>query len=140
MRLKEWFSWHFPELAKIVTDNNLYVRVVNMIEIRENVTDEIKDKLIEIIHDDDKAQQIIDAAKISMGQDMSEADVLQVKTFGERVVELLDFRESLSEYLRTRMNAVAPNLTSLIGEIVGSKLISHSGSLISLAKNPASTI
>ena len=38
------------------------------------------------------------------------------------------------------MNAVAPNLTALIGEIVGSKLISHSGSLINLAKYPASTI
>jgi nucleolar protein 56 len=38
------------------------------------------------------------------------------------------------------MNAVAPNLTALIGEMVGSKLISHSGSLISLAKYPASTI
>lgn len=24
MRLKEWYSWHFPELAKIVTDNIAY--------------------------------------------------------------------------------------------------------------------
>ena len=38
------------------------------------------------------------------------------------------------------MSAVAPNLTSLIGEMVGSKLIAHSGSLINLAKYPASTI
>jgi nucleolar protein 56 len=38
------------------------------------------------------------------------------------------------------MNAVAPNLTALIGEMVGSKLISHSGSLTNLAKYPASTI
>jgi nucleolar protein 56 len=38
------------------------------------------------------------------------------------------------------MNAVAPNLTALIGEMVGSKLISHSGSLTNLAKCPASTI
>jgi nucleolar protein 56 len=75
-----------------------------------------------------------------MGQDMSEADVLQVKKFSERVVEQLEFRERLQEYLRQRMNAVAPNLTSLIGEMVGSKLISHSGSLINLAKYPASTI
>ena len=38
------------------------------------------------------------------------------------------------------MDAVAPNLTALIGEMVGSKLISHSGGLINLAKYPASTI
>jgi nucleolar protein 56 len=38
------------------------------------------------------------------------------------------------------MDAVAPNLCSLIGETVGSKLIAHAGSLISLAKYPASTV
>lgn len=24
MRLREWYSWHFPELAKIITDNSTY--------------------------------------------------------------------------------------------------------------------
>ena len=38
------------------------------------------------------------------------------------------------------MNAVAPNLAALIGEIVGSKLISHAGGLTNLSKYPASTI
>ena len=38
------------------------------------------------------------------------------------------------------MSSVAPNLTALIGESVGSKLITHSGSLVNLAKYPASTI
>lgn len=38
------------------------------------------------------------------------------------------------------MNAVAPNLSSLIGDIVGSKLISHAGGLTNLSKYPASTI
>lgn len=38
------------------------------------------------------------------------------------------------------MSAVAPNLTQLVGELVGAKLISHSGSLMNLAKQPASTI
>jgi len=38
------------------------------------------------------------------------------------------------------MNAVAPNLSALIGDIVGSKLISHAGGLTNLAKYPASTI
>lgn len=75
-----------------------------------------------------------------MGQDMSESDVIQVKKFSERVVEQIEFRDKLQEYLKQRMNAVAPNLTALIGEMVGSKLISHSGSLINLAKYPASTI
>ena len=140
MRLKEWFSWHFPELARIISDNTIFAKVVNLIEQRENVNDEMKEKLEEVVLDEEKAQQIIEAAKISMGQEMSEADVMQVKKFSQRVVEQIEFREKLQEYLRQRMNAVAPNLTTLIGEMVGSKLISHSGSLINLAKYPASTI
>ncbi len=36
--------------------------------------------------------------------------------------------------------AVAPNLTILVGELVGARLISHAGSLLNLAKHPSSTI
>jgi len=36
--------------------------------------------------------------------------------------------------------AIAPNLTTLVGELVGARLISHAGSLMNLAKHPASTV
>ena len=71
---------------------------------------------------------------------MSDTDCLQIKRFSERCVDLVNFRESLTEYLKQRMNAVAPNLSALIGDIVGSKLISHAGGLTNLSKYPASTI
>ena len=44
------------------------------------------------------------------------------------------------DYLKNRMTALAPNLTVLLGELVGARLISHAGSLVSLAKAPASTV
>lgn len=140
MRLREWFSWHFPELGRIVTDNHIYTKLVHKIQNRSTITDESKEELEELVHDEEKAQQIIDASKVSMGQELNETDAAQIKAFTERVVELVQFRETLAEYLKNRMNAVCPNLTALIGEMVGSKLIAHSGSLINLAKYPASTI
>lgn len=141
MRLKEWFAWHFPELTKIVNDNHIYARLVNLFQgSRDNVNDEALEDIQAIMMDDDKAQQVIDAAKISMGMDMNETDSQQVLKWAERVTELIAFRESLIEYLKDRMNAVAPNLQSLIGEIVGSKLIAHAGGLTNLSKYPASTI
>ena len=72
MRLREWFSWHFPELSKIVTDNHVYTKCVQLIETRENITDDMKEGLTEILSDEDKAQEILDAAKISMGQEIGE--------------------------------------------------------------------
>ena len=38
------------------------------------------------------------------------------------------------------MQAVAPNLSTLIGDTVGARLIAHAGSLTNLAKYPASTV
>lgn len=38
------------------------------------------------------------------------------------------------------MMAVAPNLTVLVGELVGARLIKHAGTLLNLAKHPASTV
>ena len=39
MRLREWYSWHFPELSKIITDNSTYAKAVILIGMRTNVKD-----------------------------------------------------------------------------------------------------
>lgn len=36
MRVKEWYGWHFPELAKILNDNLAYSRVVLKMGFRSN--------------------------------------------------------------------------------------------------------
>jgi len=38
------------------------------------------------------------------------------------------------------VQAIAPNLTILVGELVGARLIAHAGTLMNLAKAPASTV
>jgi len=141
MRLKEWFAWHFPEMTKIVNDNAIYARLVNLCDARrDNFTEDISEEIAAITLDEEKASQILDAVKISMGMDINDTDALQIKKWAERVVDLISFRETLSQFLKDRMSAVAPNLQALIGEIVGSKLIAHAGGLTNLSKYPASTI
>lgn len=140
MRVKEWFSWHFPELARIVTDNTLYARCVKLIENKRNVNEDLRSQLMEILTSEEVVTDIIEAAKISMGQDMTEMDSVQISLFTDKVISLSEFRSNLSEYLKSRMNSVAPNLSALIGDIVGARLIAQAGSLLSLAKYPASTV
>ena len=140
MRVREWYSWHFPELVKIVPDNYMYSRLLLLIQKRETITDEMKPKIEAIVMDDAKAQAVIDAARHSMGMDIKEVDLQNVHTFAERIIKLAEYRVSLQEYLRSKMELVAPNLQSLIGDQVGARLISHAGSLTSLAKYPASTV
>lgn len=140
MRLREWFSWHFPELGKIITDNTIYCKLVDLIERRERVNDSIREQLVEVSMDESKADEIIEAAQVSMGQDISDDDASQIKMFSTKVVEMINYKASLADYLHNRMIAVAPNLSTLIGDNVAAKLISQAGSLVNLAKYPASTI
>merc|ERR1712241_645957 len=81
-----------------------------------------------------------EAAGISMGTEISEVDLLNIKHLCEQVVEIQEYRDQLYTYLKNRMVAIAPNLTVLVGELVGARLISHAGSLMNLSKHPASTV
>ncbi|KAH7476770.1 snoRNP complex protein nop56 [Phytophthora ramorum] len=140
MRVREWYSWHFPELVKIVNDNYVYARCASFIKNRNTLSEDSLEELSKIVLDEDKAQQILHASRSSMGMDMSEIDMINVDNFTTRLVKLAEYRRQLHEYLVSKMSTVAPNLASLIGESVGARLISHAGSLTNLAKCPASTV
>merc|ERR1719284_723292 len=81
-----------------------------------------------------------EAAEISMGTEIADLDLLNIKHLCEEIVEIQEYREQLWSYLKNRMVAVAPNLTVLVGELVGARLIAHAGTLMNLAKHPASTV
>ncbi|KAL6175020.1 hypothetical protein ACLB2K_051663 [Fragaria x ananassa] len=140
MRVREWYSWHFPELVKIVNDNYLYAKLAKTIRDKSKLCEDQLEELTDIVGDEEKAKEIIEAAKASMGQDLSDVDLLNVQQFAQKVMNLSEYRKKLYDYLVTKMNDIAPNLASLIGEVVGARLISHAGSLTNLAKCPSSTL
>mmetsp|Transcript_17180 Transcript_17180/g.44988 ORF Transcript_17180/g.44988 Transcript_17180/m.44988 type:complete len:485 (+) Transcript_17180:236-1690(+) len=140
MRVREWYSWHFPELVRIVNDNYLYTRAALQIKDKSTLSEEHLPALTEILGDEAKAKEVLDAARASMGQDISPIDLINMSTFASRVIKLAEYRHSLHSYLLEKMHTVAPNLSALIGEVVGARLISHAGSLTNLAKYPASTV
>lgn len=141
MRVREWYGWHFPELVRLVSDNHTYAKLALAIRDKKTLTDASLHDIAAIVNDDaDVAQSIIDAAKVSMGQDISEQDMENVSAFANRVVKLAEYRKSLFQYLVNKMAIVAPNLATLIGEVVAARLISHAGSLTNLSKYPASTV
>eukprot|EP00303_Exanthemachrysis_gayraliae_P005960 CAMPEP_0206013464 /NCGR_PEP_ID=MMETSP1464-20131121/16552_1 /ASSEMBLY_ACC=CAM_ASM_001124 /TAXON_ID=119497 /ORGANISM="Exanthemachrysis gayraliae, Strain RCC1523" /LENGTH=349 /DNA_ID=CAMNT_0053387183 /DNA_START=54 /DNA_END=1100 /DNA_ORIENTATION=- len=140
MRVREWYSYHFPELVKIVNDNYLYALCARFIKRRDSLTPERAAELGELLNNPEQATHVYEAAKMSMGMDISEIDLLNIHTFAERVAKLAEYRKSLAEYLHSKMASVAPNLAALIGDAVGARLISHAGSLTNLSKYPASTV
>jgi nucleolar protein 58 len=136
MRVREWYGWHFPELTKIIADNMQYAKAAKL------MGDRAKAAGIDFsgILDEDVEQEVKDAAIISMGTEISEEDLSNIGQLADQVISLSEYRAQLYDYLKARMNAIAPNLTVLVGELVGARLISHAGSLMNLAKHPASTV
>merc|ERR1712032_449496 len=136
MRCREWYGWHFPELGKIITDNLAFVRTVELMGTRENAKSiDLSDVLPEEVE-----EKVKEAAEISMGTEISGEDIINIKHLCQQVVEIQEYRGQLYEYLKNRMMAIAPNLTVLVGELVGARLIAHAGTLMNLAKHPASTV
>ncbi|KAF8075835.1 hypothetical protein FPV67DRAFT_1469444 [Lyophyllum atratum] len=136
MRVKEWYGWHFPEMAKIISDNVAYAKVIRLMGFRTNAS---STSFAAILPEDLEAV-LKAAAEISMGTEISDSDIAHIHSLCDQVIAITAYRTQLAEYLRNRMNAIAPNLTALVGELVGARLISHAGSLLSLAKHPASTV
>lgn len=136
MRVREWYGWHFPEMGKIVTDNVQYAKCVKLMGMRTNC---VKCDFGSIL-DEETEQEIKEAVQISMGTEIADDDISNIGSLSEQVIALSEYRVQLYEYLQNRMRAIAPNLTTMVGELVGARLIAHAGSLMSLAKHPASTI
>merc|ERR550519_1462196 len=110
MRCREWYGWHFPELGKIITDNLAFVKTVELMGTRDNAkSTDLSDILPE---------EVKEAAEISMGTEISEEDIINIKHLCQQVCEIQEYG----------------------GELVGARLISHAGSLMNLAKHPASTV
>jgi len=137
MRVKEWYGWHFPELQAIAGDNAQYSKLVLKCGLRPNYQPA---DLSDILEDESTEAAVKEAAEISMGTEIAELDIINIQALAEQVLSMTEYRSQLFEYLKNRMNAIAPNLTILVGELVGARLISHAGSLMNLAKQPASTV
>ncbi|KAF7521551.1 hypothetical protein G7054_g12406 [Neopestalotiopsis clavispora] len=136
MRVKEWYGWHFPEMDRIVNDNLAYARIIMAMGTRDNAANT---DLSEILPEDIE-QRLKSGAEVSMGTEIGEFDLENIKLLAEQVISFTEYRQELSQYLTSRMKAIAPNMTELIGELVGARLIAHAGSLMKLAKSPGSTI
>ena len=136
MRVKEWYGWHFPEMGRILNDNLAYARVILSMGMRTSAAEA---DLAEILPEEIEAA-VKAAAEISMGTEITTEDLENIKALAEQVVSFTEYRQQLSGYLSARMAAIAPNLTALVGDLVGARLIAHAGSLMNLAKSPASTI
>jgi nucleolar protein 56 len=136
-RLREWYGLHLPELNRLVEKHETYARLVLSLGERENFTlENLKKEGIPA----KKAEKIAKAALASMGAELSAEDLEKIQTVCKTILELYSLRRILESYVDATMEEVAPNIKSIVGSLLGARLIAIAGGLENLAKMPASTI
>ncbi len=112
-RLREWYSWYFPELSEEVSNHEFFVR------------------------------QIISGVKKSpesMGAELQKEDLEEIQSLARLTESSFNLRETHQDYLKKLMSQYCPNLLELAGVTIAAHLIALAKSLKHLALLPASTI
>ncbi|KAI5190594.1 nucleolar protein 56 [Nematocida sp. AWRm77] len=133
MRIREMYAWHFPELAEICTEQSEYLEALEVVGSRSTAS---KEDVAKLPHGED----ILSAMGTSIGGELLEEDIENIKELSDVVMEKLMIKDKAMEHLEHRMQTVAPNLSALVGSVVGARLILKAGGLSKLAMCPSSTI
>jgi nucleolar protein 56 len=135
-RLREWYGLHFPELTdKLIDDNLIITKIVSILGNRDNFTYENIQQNFNF--KEARNDAIVNLASHSMG---AKINLTVLKTYANEIISLDNFRQELEKHLDFLMEQIAPNLFTLVGGLVGAKLIAKAGSLKKLAFMPASRV
>ena len=134
--LREWYGLHFPELTdKIIEDNIIIAKLISNLGARENFTLENLQTKFDI--HESKIKILEQYALESMGANF---DLSIIQNYAKQIISLDTYRQQLENHLEDLMEKSAPNINTLIGPLIGAKLIAKAGALQKLAYMPASRI
>ena len=120
-RLKEWHGIYFPELPALVSDER-YLEAICEGGTREELADRLG------------------VSPDSSGAECAEMDLYAPKALAMYATSASHARGILETYIRQRMTEIAPNISTVAGELLGAKLIALSGGLQRMSRLPSSTV
>ncbi len=120
-RLREWYGLHFPEL-EVVMGGDAYPKAIAEHGSRHDIMSELK------------------LGMDSIGSEIAPQDLESLKVLANALVESYSARAKIERYVEARMQEVAPNVSALVGPVIGARLIMLSGNLMRLASFPSSTV
>lgn len=134
--LREWYGLHFPELTdKIIEDNVILAKLISALGSRDNFNVENIENKFDL--KESKIKALEQYALHSMGANI-DLDIIQ--NYADQIISLDTYCQQLENYLEKLIEKTAPNVNTLIGPLIGAKLIAKAGGLQKLAYMPASRI
>ncbi|KPM38138.1 hypothetical protein AK830_g8444 [Neonectria ditissima] len=148
--IRDHYSTRFPELERLVTTPLEYAKVVAIlgngpmdsesIKALQTSTDNPLRTSLKSVLDGPSLMIVTVEATTSKGHEMIDEELQRVIQACYMVISLHKAKQTLTEYVQSRMNIFAPNLTALIGSLTAAQLLNAAGGLTGLSKTPACNI
>ncbi|TVY90505.1 U4/U6 small nuclear ribonucleoprotein [Lachnellula willkommii] len=145
--IRDHYSIRFPELETLVTNPLDYAKVVTIIgngpmdqesiKALQNSKDNRLGTTLRSVLDGPSVMIVTVEATTTKGREMSLAELERVMRACDMTLALDRAKKTLTDYVQSRMNLFAPNLTALIGSLTAAQLLNFAGGLTGLAKTPA---
>ncbi|KAF7538108.1 hypothetical protein G7Z17_g12707 [Cylindrodendrum hubeiense] len=148
--IRDHYSTRFPELERLVTTPLEYAKVVAILgngpldsdsikALQTSTNNPLRTSLKSVL-DGPSLMIVTVEATTSKGHEMTAEEMERVIQASHMVISLHKAKQTLTEYVQSRMNLFAPNLTALIGSLTAAQLLNAAGGLTGLSKTPACNI
>ncbi|GAB0132352.1 hypothetical protein EsDP_00000792 [Epichloe bromicola] len=148
--IRDHYSTRFPELERLVTTPLEYAKVVSIIgngpmdsesiKALQTSTNNPMSMGLKAVLDGPSLMVVTVEATTSKGHELGAEALGTVRQACAMMVSLHKAKQTLAEYVQSRMNIFAPNLTALIGSLTAAQLLNAAGGLTGLSKTPACNI
>ncbi|TDZ61982.1 U4/U6 small nuclear ribonucleoprotein Prp31 [Colletotrichum trifolii] len=148
--IRDHYSIRFPELETLITNPLEYAKVVSIlgngpldsenIKLLQHSTDNPLKATLKSVLDGPSLMIVTVEATTSKGREMSTDELARVQRACEMILSLDKAKKILTEYVQSRMNLFAPNLTAMIGSLTAAQLLNAAGGLTGLSKTPSCNI
>jgi len=145
--IRDHYSVRFPELETLVGNPLDYAKVVSIIgngpmdheniKTLETSKDNRLNTTLKSVLDGPSVMIVTVEATTTKGREMTPQELERVMRACDMTLALDRAKKTLTDYVQSRMNLFAPNLTALIGSLTAAQLLNFAGGLTGLAKTPA---
>ncbi|KAJ7228816.1 hypothetical protein GGX14DRAFT_415160 [Mycena pura] len=134
--VRDHYAAKFPELEQLVVDPAMYIRTVRALANEEDPTKvDMSGILPSAI-----IMSVVVTATTTSGKQLTDAEWAAVQRACDLADRLEEARKKIFMYVSSRMNVLAPNLSTIVGTTTAAKLLGVAGGLGALAKMPACNV
>ncbi|KAL7628263.1 U4/U6-U5 snRNP complex subunit prp31 [Parahypoxylon ruwenzoriense] len=145
--IRDHYSARFPELETLVQNPIEYAKVVailgngpmdsDSIRALQGSADNTLSESLKSVLDGPSLMIVTVEATTTKGHEISLEELERILKACHMMIKMDKAKKTLTDYVQSRMNIFAPNLTAIVGSLTAAQLINSAGGLTNLSRTPA---